>query len=845
MKKRLKIGDTSYTYFSIKNVIGPKVSTMPYCKRILLENLMRNQEKSGIETASILRWAYNEKIEEIPFYPARILMQDFTGVPAIVDLASARDSMENSYSLGSRVDPQIPVDVVIDHSVTIECSGEKGSLSCNIEKEYKQNQERYELFKWAQSTFENVTIIPPSSGICHQVNVEHLAQIVREDGEYLFPDTLLGTDSHTTMINGLGVLGWGVGGIEAEATMLGLPYSIPTIEVVGVRLTGKIPPSCTSTDMVLYITEFLRKVKVVGKFVEFFGPGYESLDIADRATIANMCPEYGATCGYFPIDQKSIDYLSFTGRKGCAERTQAYAKANNLFYQSSDIIDYDTVVEFNLDSIELSVAGPSRPQDRVRVADVPSLGISQFSSKDPKKSLHGGDIVIAAITSCTNTSNPKVMIGAALLAKKAIEKGLTVKPWVKTSFAPGSKVVTHYLQESKLLPYLEQLGFYVDAYGCTTCIGNSGPLLPIGQKAAQEGVPLVAILSGNRNFTGRIHQSVKGAFLASPLLVVAYALAGNIQADLLNQPIDKGVYLKDIWPTHQEIEDIERAFITTNLYTQVYRTIKDGDQKWKELSPNFTWKKDSTYIAKVPFFEDLNKKEREIEPIKGARVLALFEDSITTDHISPAGNIDANYPAGTFLLDKGVSIDQFNSYGSRRGNHEVMVRGTFANIRLQNLLAGKKEGGLTTKFPENKIDYIYNVAMAYQKEKRDLIIIAGKEYGTGSSRDWAAKGTALLGVKAVIAQSFERIHRSNLIGMGIIPLQFIESQNKDTLEISGGESFDINLPSKLAPKQEISVTMYDNGKKRTFSLLSRLDTESEITYYLNNGVLRYALNLLI
>lgn len=844
MKKRLKIQNVAYDYFSIRDMIGPSVMIMPYCKRILLENLIRNQKDSGIETATILRWAHNENVAEIPFYPARVLMQDFTGVPAVVDLASAKESMEQIYFSGNLVSPKIPVDLVIDHSVSIECSGREGSLNCNKDREYQQNEERYHLLKWAEKEFDNLSIVPPGSGICHQVNIEHLAQVVRQKDGILFPDTLIGTDSHTTMINALGVLGWGVGGIEAESTMLSLPYAVGAVKVIGVRLTGKIPEMCTSTDAALAVTEFLRKTDVVGAFIEFFGEGYETLDIADRATIANMCPEYGATCAYFPIDSKTIEYLSFTGRDDCAARTKEYAIKNNLFYHPNSFVSYDRVVEFDLSSLTLSVAGPYRPQDRISVADVPSVVKDQF-----KKSLntagHDGDIVIAAITSCTNTSNPKVMIGAALLAKKAVEKGCTVKPWVKTSFAPGSKVVTGYLSDSGLLPYLNQLGFYVDAYGCTTCIGNSGPLLLQAQKRAQEGIELAAVLSGNRNFSGRIHQSVKGAFLASPLLVVAYAIAGNINRNLMEEPIDKDVFLKDIWPSKAEIAQIEQKYLKRDLYTNVYGSIRDGDSRWKALSNHYEWNEESTYIAPAPFFNDLDQNLRVVTPITDARALAVFADSVTTDHISPAGAIDENYPAGRYLKEKGISKERFNSYGSRRGNHEVMARGTFANVRLHNLIAEGKEGGYTTKYPEGYIGYIYDVAEEYKKEGRDLIIIAGKEYGTGSSRDWAAKGTALLGVKAVIAQSFERIHKSNLLGMGIIPLQFLEGEGKDSFQITGNELFDIHLPSTLIPNQHIEMIIKDEKGSKEVSLISRLDTESEISYYLNGGILRYALNRLV
>ena len=856
LRGKIKIKDTEYTYYPINAYGIAHIKKLPYVKRILLENLIRNQNRSHATENLINSFAQQKDTGEIPFYPYRILMQDFTGVPAVVDLASVRDVVETKYHRGAIVDPLIPVDIVIDHSVEIMCSASPESFTCNTQKEYSQNHERYQFLKWASSSFSNMNIVPPDSGICHQVNLEYLSRVVSEKDNTLFPDTLIGTDSHTTMINGLGVLGWGVGGIEAESSMLGLEYTLSDIHVVGVNLCGEVDSSCTSTDIVLCITEFLRKEKVVGSFVEFFGKGYSSLSVVDRATIANMSPEYGSTGGYFPVDEKTIEYLQHTNREGLAEIVSAYCKVNHIYYQKDQVATYDRVVTFDLSRVKRSIAGPTRPQDRISLENVKEKISPYFeSNKEGRGSLAHGAIAIAAITSCTNTSNPQVIIGAALLAKKAVKKGLSVPSWVKTSFAPGSKVVTEYLTLSGLITPLQELGFYVDAYGCTTCIGNSGPLKKEADDAYNEGIHLAAVLSGNRNFTGRIHQKVKGAFLASPLLVVAYALIGNITKDIFKEPLGKDkdnkfVYLDDIWPSKAEIEAIEQAYITKELYQRVYEGIYLGDKKWNTLEMEktllYTWNEKSTYIRKAPFFDTIGEKEQTIKPIYSARILALFKDSITTDHISPAGAINSSYPAASYLFDNGVKEENFNSYGSRRGNAEVMMRGTFANTRIHNELNDEKEGGYTTKYPENQVGYFYDISNQYKKENTPLIIIAGKEYGTGSSRDWAAKGTFLLGVKCVIAQSFERIHRSNLIGMGILPLEFLNGQNASTIGICGDELFDVYIDNNLKVKQSIEVTMTrSDNSSECFTVLCRIDNQAELSYVKQQGILVYATNQLL
>lgn len=855
--KKIVIENEHYHYYPL-DVCGVKhIKKMPFVKRILLENLLRNQEKSGIEDSLITSFVSQKEGWDIPFFPTRVLMQDFTGVPAVVDLASVKDVVETKFQKGDLVQPLIPVDIIIDHSVELECTGSPSSIFCNTQKEYQQNKERYEFLKWASLSFDNMRIVPPSSGICHQVNLEYLASVIYEKEGLLFPDSLIGTDSHTTMINGVGILGWGVGGIEAEATMLGLEYTLSDIKVVGVNLTGVVDEKCTSTDIVLSITELLRKEGVVGEFVEFFGKGYQTLTVVDRATIANMSPEFGSTTAYFPIDEHTITYLRLTNREKEAAIVESYAKENHLIYDEREEIEYDRVITFDLSSVKRSLAGPTRPQDRISLQDVSTIASPYFHTSDSKsyKGMDPGSIAIAAITSCTNTSNPKVMIGAALLAKKAVEKGLKVKPWVKTSFAPGSQVVTKYLSTSGLLPYLEQLGFYVDAYGCTTCIGNSGPLFPISDEAYENGVPLAAILSGNRNFTGRIHQKVKGSFLASPLLVAAFAIAGNITRDIYNEPLGKDenmvdIYLDDIWPSKEEIEEIEKNYITKELYKEVYENILDGDDNWKELnvtkSLTYNWNKDSTYIQKAPFFDSIGEEESMITPIYSSHIIGIFKDSITTDHISPAGAINPSYPAGVYLKEKGVSIRDFNSYGSRRGNDEVMVRGTFANIRLKNIMMGSKEGGYTIKYPQKEEGYFYDVAMKYKDENIPLIIFAGKEYGTGSSRDWAAKGTYLLGIKAVIAESFERIHRSNLIGMGVLPLEFMPHNNALTLNLKGDEVCNIYIDTHLSPKQiiEVAIIRSDNTKE-SFPVVCKIENQAELLYYKHKGILTYAMNQLL
>ena len=841
-----------------------------------------------------MRWLEQKRSDkEINYRPARVLMQDFTGVPGVVDLAAMRDAIKKAGGDPGRINPLTPVDLVIDHSVMVDKFGNPQAFEENVEIEYQRNRERYQFLRWGQKAFNNFRVVPPGTGICHQVNLEYLAKGVwsseSEDGNtYAYPDTLVGTDSHTTMINGLGVLGWGVGGIEAEAAMLGQPIAMLIPEVIGFKISGKLREGITATDLVLTVTEMLRRRGVVGKFVEFFGDGLADLTLADRATIANMAPEYGATCGFFPIDERTIEYMKLTGRdEDTIALVQAYCKAQGLWRSSSDPDpEFTDVLELDLNDVVPSLAGPKRPQDRVPLTSVkrtfidvvtdtlklndeaisklegeggqtavgnhePSGGDVPITIDGHKHHLSHGDVVIAAITSCTNTSNPSVMLAAGLVAKKAAEKGMNRKPWVKTSLAPGSKVVTDYLNVTGLQEPLNKIGFDLVGYGCTTCIGNSGPLPPEIDKAISDGDLVVAsVLSGNRNFEGRVHQSVRTNWLASPPLVVAYALAGTVKIDLASDPLgnDKegnAVYLKDIWPSSDEIQ-AELVKINDDMFRSQYASVFEGDEIWQSLpipdSQTYDWDSSSTYIQNPPFFDGLTAEMDDVEPVKNARILAMLGDSITTDHISPAGAIKADSPAGHYLQGHDVEPIDFNSYGSRRGNHEVMMRGTFANIRIRNEMTPDIEGGFTKHLPQGEEISIYGAAMRYQNDGIPTVVVAGKEYGTGSSRDWAAKGTNLLGAKAVIAESYERIHRSNLIGMGVLPLQFPEGTDRKTLNLDGTEEVDIpDLNNNLKPGDTITVIFRRDGKEQKVAAISRLDTAAEVEYYKNGGILHYVL----
>ena len=860
------------------------LNRMPFSIKVLLEALLRECNGSTITEEDVRELAGydpgNPTRPEIPFTPARVLLQDFTGVPAIVDLAALRSAMARLGGDPSRINPRIPVHLVIDHSIQVDHFGIPDALHLNSEIEFRRNEERYAFLCWGQHAFENFHVVPPGGGICHQVNLEYVARGVwtrPEDGlQVAYPDSLVGTDSHTTMINGLGVLGWGVGGIEAEAAMLGRPLCMLVPEVVGFRLEGRLPEGATATDLVLTVTQMLREYGVVGRFVEFFGPGLEHMSVPDRATISNMSPEYGATVGFFPIDRITLDYMTRTGRDpGLVELVERYAKEQGLFHtEDSPVPQFLDVLELDLGDVVPSVAGPKRPQDRIPVpglreafeeAFVDPVGPRGFGrdeedmektgryvdEKGRERDIHHGDVVIAAITSCTNTSNPSVMIGAGLLAKKAVARGLEVPPYVKTSLAPGSRVVTEYLRESGLLPYLDQLGFSVVGYGCTTCIGNSGPLPDAVVQAIGEGGLVVAgVLSGNRNFEGRIHPHVQANFLASPPLVVAYALTGTVHIDLMHDPIGTDlagdpVTLRDIWPSSEEIiETIERV-IEPAMFRKEYEGIEDSNEAWNAIEVSggsiYEWD-DSTYIREPPFFADLGAEVPRIEPIRNARVLVRVGDSTTTDHISPAGSISPRTPAGRYLMEQGIRPAGFNSYGSRRGNHEVMIRGTFANIRIKNLLVPGKEGGITVWFPSGEIMPIYDAAMRYVEAGTPLVVLGGKDYGMGSSRDWAAKGTALLGVRATIVESYERIHRSNLIGMGVLPLQFREGEYVDLLGLTGEETFDVPVGEDIRPRQEIAVTaMKPDGTRVSFGAIVRLDTQVEVDYYRHGGILHYVL----
>jgi len=875
-KKHLQVEGKTYTYFNITEFSDKgmgDISRLPYSIRILVENLVRKFDNNIVDEndlKEISNWqtSYDSPME-IPYHPARVLMQDFTGVPSVVDLAAMRDAVKKQGGDPAKVNPSVPVELVADHSVQVDFSGTTNSLASNVNKEYERNSERYSLLKWAQKNFDNFKVVPPNSGICHQVNLEHLGRVIiaEEKGDqcFAYPDTLVGLDSHTPMINGIGVMGWGVGGIEAEAVMLGQPYYMSIPEVVGVQLTGELKEGITATDMVLTLTELLRKNNVVEKFVEYFGPGMQNLSIPDRATISNMTPEYGATLGFFPIDDKTIDYLILTGRTRQAALTKAYAQANGLFYIDDDKREYSKTIVFNLAEVEPSLAGPARPQDRIPLSKMHSAYGKIL--KDNKKEIEllyndtpvkigDGSVVIAAITSCTNTSNPHVLIGAGLMAKEAVKRGLTVPDYVKTSFAPGSKVVKNYLDKSGLMPYFEALGFHITAFGCTTCIGNSGPLNPDLERAIkQNDLNVAAVLSGNRNFEARIHQQIKSNFLASPMLVLAFALAGRADIDLTSEPLSidpngEPVFLRDLWPEKAVMDSLVSKVVTQEAFTTEYASVFEGDTFWKDLSVSenttYDWDTNSTYIKNPPYFDNFSTVPPVLTDIIGARTFLLLQDSVTTDHISPAGAIPKDYPAGQYLIDQDVQQTQFNSYGSRRGNHEVMMRGTFGNIRIKNSLIAPKEGAYTIKYPEEKEMFNYDASQKYLQEQTPLIVLAGKEYGTGSSRDWAAKGTILLGIKAVIAQSYERIHRNNLVGMGVLPLIFLEGENSASLGLDGTEIFSIRGIADMIPRKKLQVTAEkQDGSTIRFDVISRLDTEVDVIYFSHGGILPYVLRQMI
>jgi aconitate hydratase len=905
--RQIKVGRRNVHYYSVGQLEEEgfaNIGRLPFSIRILVENLLRKMDGLIVreeDLRNICSWQkqYDEPVE-IPYHPARVLMQDFTGVPAVVDLAAMRDAMKNLGGDPKKVNPLVPVDLIADHSVQVDCYGTDDAVVQNVAKEYERNSERYALLKWAQRSFDNFKVVPPRSGICHQVNLEYLGQVVIADKQgrktVAYPDTLVGLDSHTTMIDALGVMGWGVGGIEAEAVMLGQPYYMTIPQVIGVKMTGCLMPGVTATDLVLTVTEMLRNYGVVEKFVEYFGPGLKTLSIPDRATISNMTPEYGATLGIFPVDEQTIEYLRMTNRRDQAALVQAYTQVNRLFYAEDQQAEYSDVLELDLSSVEPCVSGPARPQDRIplkslkkKFADI--LGceyerdtevehISRFHEESGSQTtratkclplseyhcdlelngtpvkLGNGSIVIAAITSCTNTSNPSVLLGAGLLARNAVRRGLKMPPYVKTSLAPGSKVVIEYLEDAGLMPYLEALGFHLAAFGCTTCIGNSGPLHPEIVKAIDENdLNVAAVLSGNRNFEARIHQLVKSNFLASPMLVVAFALAGHIDIDLGYEPVGldpngRPVYLDDIWPNNDEIDELVAKHVKKEFFKVEYGRIFDGDEFWRSLpdvaSVTYAWDETSTYIKNPPYFEDFDLQAGQIADIEGARVLAVVGDTVTTDHISPAGAIPEEYPAGKYLISKGVPPAEFNSYGARRGNHEVMMRGTFGNIRLKNKLVGEKEGSYTVRFPEGGEAYIYDAATAYQAQNVPLLVMAGREYGAGSSRDWAAKGSNLLGVRAVIARSFERIHRSNLIGMGVLPCVFTDGQSFDSLGLDGSESISISGIADITPRKILPVrAVKTDGGEITFEVLARLDTDVEVDYFKNGGILPYVLRKMI
>ncbi len=877
----VRLGDDSFTIYRLDVLErqGLRLARLPYSLRVLLENLLRREDGVTVTPEHVMALANwdptAEPSQEIAFSPARVVLQDFTGVPCLVDLAAMRDAVAEMGGDASRVNPQQPVELVVDHSVQVDAFGTPEANRLNVAKEFERNSERYAFLKWGQSAFRNFRVVPPNTGIVHQVNLEYLARVVfvqDEDGEKLaYPDTLVGTDSHTTMINGLGVLGWGVGGIEAEAAMLGQPVSILVPQVVGVRVTGVLPEGVTATDLVLTVTQMLRTHGVVGKFVEFFGAGLESLPVADRATISNMCPEYGATCAMFPVDDETLRYLRQTGRPpDFVSRIEGYAKEQGLFRErGTPEPEFTAVLELDLSKVESSVAGPRRPQDRVPLSRVahsfskalPDLRGPNGREHAGKGTLKHGNVVIAAITSCTNTSNPAVMLAAGLLAKKAVQRGLTRRPWVKTSLAPGSRVVTTYLERAGLTPYLEQLGFHTVGYGCTTCIGNSGPLPEeVSREIEENGLVVCAVLSGNRNFEGRVHSEVRANYLMSPPLVVAYAIAGRIDIDLTTEPLTLDasgvpVYLRDLWPSNAEIASAVEHCIGSEMFENNYKDVFRGDENWESINltpaERFQWQPDSTYVRRPPYFDGMPVDASEtVDDIRGARVLAYLGDSITTDHISPAGSIKKDSPAGRYLLEHGVEWQDFNSYGSRRGNHEVMVRGTFANVRIRNKLTPGAEGGVTTYLPTGDVMSIYDAAVRYQQDGTSLIVLAGKEYGSGSSRDWAAKGPYLQGVRAVIAESFERIHRSNLIGMGIIPLQFLPGESAESLGLTGTEHFDVlglsdAVASGFAGGRRLQVVAQEGTRWQRFDVEARIDTPRELDYYRHGGILQFVVRSLL
>ena len=870
---QLRVGDRTYDIFRLAALekAGFKLSRIPYSIKILLENLLRFEDGTTVKKSDIeyvAKWDTSTAAQEINFRPARVVLQDFTGVPCVVDLAAMRDALAKLGADPKKANPLVPVDLVIDHSVQVDYFGTKDAFLQNSLLEFQRNQERYSFLRWGQAAFQDFRAVPPETGIVHQVNLEYLAPVVMTSGTAAYPDTVVGTDSHTTMINGLGVVGWGVGGIEAEACMLGQPATMLLPEVIGFKLTGRLPEGATATDLVLTVTQMLRKKGVVGKFVEYYGDGLGSLSLADRATLANMAPEYGATIGVFPIDEASLDYLRMTNRPPeLIELVEAYAREQGLFrIAGAPEPVFNDTLHLELSTVVPSLAGPKRPQDRINLPDVKKnfldgLGAApktaEIGTNGSRATIHDGSVVIAAITSCTNTSNPSVLIAAGLLAKKAVERGLMSKPWVKTSLAPGSKVVMDYLKDAELLGPLEALKFHLVGYGCTTCIGNSGPLPDeVAAGVTKEKLTVAAVLSGNRNFEGRVNPLVKANYLASPPLVVAYALAGRVDIDLTHEPLGKDkhgkdVFLREIWPSNEEIQVAVKKSVRREMFAKQYSEVFQGDAQWNAikvpLGDQYKWDDASTYIKRAPYFDNMVDPKTYVKDLKGLRALAVLGDSVTTDHISPAGNIAKDSPAGHYLQSLGVKPNDFNSYGARRGNHEVMVRGTFANIRLRNLMAPGTEGGLTRFVPSGEQMFIYDASVRYQKEKTPLLVIAGKEYGTGSSRDWAAKGTLLLGVSAVIAESFERIHRSNLVGMGLLPLQFLEGENRESLGLTGSELFSIeNVPAAVEScgKARVRVTAEHDGAKKTFEAIARVDTPQEAEYYRNGGILPYVLRQL-
>ena len=875
----LEVNGKNYKYYSLKKaeLNGLEgVSKLPKSLKVLLENLLRYEDEISVnkkQIEAVKNWLDTKKSKtEIAYRPARVLLQDYTGIPAVADLAAMREAVKEKNKDPNTINPLSAVDLVIDHSVQVDQSAKKDSFEKNVDIEFKRNGERYSFLKWGQSAFNNFRIVPPGTGICHQVNLEYLSKVVWSEeykGEkYLLPDTLVGTDSHTTMVNGLSVLGWGVGGIEAEAGMLGQPISMLIPEVIGFEVTKKMPEGTTATDLVLTVVKMLRDKGVVGKFVEFYGEGLKNLTLADRATIANMAPEYGATCGFFPIDEETLKYLEFSGRdKETVAIVEKYAKEQGLW--ASDEIEFTDKISLDMSTVVPTISGPKRPQDKVLLTDASSNFKKVFKEatdkndykiskvKDTDYEIKDGSILIAAITSCTNTSNPNVLIGAGLLAKKAVELGLNVKPWVKTSLAPGSQVVTDYLEKAGLNTYLDQLGFNLVGYGCTTCIGNSGPLAEnIVDAIQQENLYAVSVLSGNRNFEGRISPHIKANYLASPPLVVAYALAGHMEFDLIKDSFGKDkngkdVFLKDIWPSNKEIEDTLKISLNADMFVKRYSNVSEGPKQWQEIktekSSIYNWDENSTYVKKPPFFENLSDDPEGFKEIKNARPLLILGDMVTTDHISPAGNIQKDSPTGEYFMNYQILPKDYNSYGSRRGNHEVMMRGTFANIRIKNEMAPGTEGGFTKLYPEEKVMSVYDAVVEYKKRGTDLVVIGGKEYGTGSSRDWAAKGTKLLGVKVVIAESFERIHRSNLIGMGILPLQFTENMNRKNLNLLGSELISVvDIEKGINPSDKVKVEIkYASGDVKIIDTLCRIDTKNELEYYKNGGILQYVLRNMI